>query len=100
MKIIAIEREIPGIEEAAFIPHRDAETQKVWELYQAGIIREFYYRTDRTEAVLILECESLAVARKHLGTLPLVKARLTIFDLIPLKPYPGFTRFFRSKDKK
>ena len=100
MKIIAIEREIPGIEEAAYLPHRETEARKVWELYQAGIIRELYYRTDRTEAVLVLECDDLSTARKHLGTLPFVKAGLIIFDLIPLKPYPGCARLFRSPDEK
>ena len=100
MKIIAIEREIPGVEEDAFTAHRLTETQRVWELYQAGIIRELYFRTDRNEAVLILECENIAEARKHLGTLPMVKAGLIIFDLIPLKPYPGFARLFRSEKTK
>jgi hypothetical protein len=100
MKIIAMEREIPGIEEDAFISHRQAEARKVWELYQAGIIRELYFRTDRREAVFIMECNDIGTARKHLGTLPLVRAGLIIFDLIPLKPYPGFARLFRSTDRE
>ena len=100
MRIIALEREIPGIEEDAFASHRQAEAKKVWELYEAGIIREFYFRTDRREAVFILECDDIGSARKHLGTLPFAKAGLIIFDLIPLKPYPGFARLFRPPDEK
>ena len=100
VKIIALEREIPGIEVDAFDPHRQSETRKVWELYQAGIIRELYFRNDRREAVFILECDDVGTARKHLGTLPFVKAGLIIFDLIPVKPYPGFARLFRSPDKE
>jgi len=100
MKIIALERVIPGIEDNAFVPHREAEARKIWELYQAGIIRELYFRTDRTEAVFILECDNISTARNHLGTLPFVKAGLIIFDLIPLKPYPGFARLFRSNEGK
>ncbi|MFX0168391.1 MAG: superoxide dismutase [Candidatus Hodarchaeota archaeon] len=100
MKIIALEREIPGIEAEAFTPHLQTEVRKIWELYQAGIIRELYFRADRQEAVLILECEDIPTARKHLSKLPFVKAGLIIFDLIPLKAYPGFSRLFHPENTK
>ena len=70
------------------------EAAKVWELYQAGVIRELYFCQDRPSAILILECADADEANEVLGTLPLVKARLIAFDIIPLKPYPGFSRLF------
>jgi muconolactone delta-isomerase len=94
MKILAIEKEMPGFTAGDFKPHAKTEAAKVWELYQAGIFRELYFRQDRPEAVLVLECASVAEANEVLSTLPLVKAGLITFEVIPLGPYPGFARLF------
>ena len=84
MKILAIEKEAPGLTAGDFKPHLKAEAAKVWELYQAGVFRELYFRQDRPEAVLILECADVEDAKQVLNTLPLVKEGLIIFDIIPL----------------
>jgi hypothetical protein len=67
---------------------------RAWELYQAGVIRELYFRTDEPSAVLVLECADVDEARSVLATLPLVNAGLIDFELIPLRAYPGFARLF------
>src|SRR5512136_13399 len=76
MKILAIEKEVPGIADEAFSPHLKAEAARVWELYQAGVFRELYFRTDWSGAVLMLECIGVEEANDVLNTLPLVKAGL------------------------
>lgn len=96
MRILAIEKEVPGVTDEQFQPHLKAEAFRAWELYQAGVIRELYFRADRPDAVLVLECASVEAASEALSTLPLVKAGLIAFDLIPLKPYPGFARLFAT----
>ena len=73
------------------------EALRAWELYQQGIIREMYFRDDRSEAVLILECLNINEAQKILSTLPLVEEGLIQFELIPLRPYPGFSRLFEQE---
>ncbi len=97
MKILAIEKEIEGTTSEDFQPHLKAEAQKVWELQQQNIIREIHFRADRSSAVLIFECDSVDEAEKILNTLPLVQANLIEFEIIPLKPYPGFERLFDKK---
>ncbi|MCC7446863.1 MAG: superoxide dismutase [Anaerolineae bacterium] len=94
MKILAIERELPHAKPPDFQPHLKAEALRVWELYQAGVIRELYFRQDYLAAVLILECVDIDTAREALHTLPLVKAGLIAFDVIALVAYPGFARLF------
>ena len=94
MKILAIEKEIPGVTEEEFGPHLEAEAAKVWELYQADMFRELYFRKDWPSAVLVLECADVEEANEVLNTLPLVKEGLIAFDIIPLIPYPGFSRLF------
>ena len=94
MKILAMEVEVKGIQPEQFQPHLKKEARRIWELYQNGTIREFYFRADRSEAVLILECAAVNQAREILASLPLVKAGLITFDIVPLVPYPGFARLF------
>ena len=94
MKILAIEHETPGLTDDDFAPHLEAEAWRAWDLHQAGVIRELYFRADRAEAVLVLECEDVTAAEAVLATLPLVAAGLIAFELIPLRAYPGFARLF------
>ena len=97
MKIIAIEKDPPNVTDDQFTePLLMAEAQRAWEFHQAGIIRELYFRADRSEAVLILECADVDEARSILGTLPLVRESLIGFELIPLIAYPGFARLFAA----
>jgi len=96
MKILAIEKEVPGIKEAAYKPFLKHEALKVWELYQQGIIRELYFTENDHSAVLILECKNADEAKKNLNKLPLVKEGLIKFDVLPLIPYPGFARLFNN----
>ena len=96
MKILAIETEVPGVPDEAFEPLLRDEAARAWELHQAGVVRELYFRDDRHEAVLVLECESVRAAQEALATLPLVRSGLIRFDLIPLRPYPGFERLFHG----
>jgi len=94
VKILAIEHELSGASEEVFRQLAKAEASRVWELYQQGVIRETYFRADRSEAVLMLECPDVVSARDILGTLPLVSNKLIEFEIIPLKAYPGFARLF------
>jgi len=94
MRILAIGQDAPGASQREFQPHLKAEALRLWELSQAGTIRECYFRADRSDAVLILECDDVNEAQEILGTLPLVREELISFEVIPLTPYPGFARLF------
>jgi hypothetical protein len=94
MKILALEREVPGVSDVACAPHLKAEAMRAWELVQASLVREIYFRTDWPGAVIMLECLDVEEARSILGTLPLVQQGLITFELVPLGPYPGFARLF------
>ena len=94
MKILALEKEIPGKMAEQFAPLLKAEAARVWELYKNGQIRETYFRQDDHSAVLVLECADGEEAVRLLDTLPLVQAGLIDFEIIPLMPYPGFERLF------
>jgi hypothetical protein len=98
MKILALEKEVPGVAEDDFTEEiLELEVRKAWQLYQADVLRELYFSADKHEAVLVLECDNAEEARRQLGELPLVRAGLIDFQIIPLVPYPGFARLFDPK---
>ena len=99
MRILAIEQALPETREDQFHPYLKAEAARVWELYLEGVIRELYFRADRTDAVLILECSSPEEAQGVLSSLPLVEAGLISFEVIPLRAYPGFSRLFEQETR-
>ncbi len=95
MKVLAIERDVAGVNAARFTEGLlREEAQHAWELQQSGVIRELYFRADEEAAVLVLECEGVEQAKSILATLPLVRERLIAFEVIPLRAYPGFGRLF------
>lgn len=97
MKILALERELPNANVELLIRFAEDEARQAWELHQAGLIRELYFRADQSTAVLVLECESLEHAESILAELPYVRESLIAFDLIPLQAYPGFARLFKDR---
>ena len=94
VKILALEHELPEATTDGFRQHARDEARKVWELARAGVVRESYFRADRNEAVLVLECPSVETAREALSVLPFIRNNLITFELIPLKAYSGFERLF------
>jgi muconolactone delta-isomerase len=94
MKILALEKEVPGVQLEQFQPYGIEEAARVWSLYQQGILREIYFNGETHEAVLVLECTDRQEAEALLATLPLVIAGLITFEVLPLIPYSGFARLF------
>ncbi len=99
MKILAKSRTVAADEGAFTKELLHAEAERVWQLQQAGTIREIYF-TDGGEAVLVLEAASAAAARRSLATLPLVRAKLIAFEVDVLRAYSGFARLFAERPKK
>lgn len=97
MKILALEKPVADVTSNQIKPFLKAEAARTWELQQAGIIREIYFRQDERTAVLILECATVDEAKSFLDTLPLVREGLITFEIIPLAAYSGFARLFDKK---
>lgn len=94
MKIIALEIKNPKTSTESFSRYAKEEALRVHELWQDGFIREMYFRDDQDAAVLVIEDEDTESARNKLNRLPFVKHGLISFEVIPVKPYPGFERLF------
>jgi hypothetical protein len=77
MKIVALERKVPGVPDDACHPHLRAESES---------------------AVLVLECAGADEARRALETLPLVERGLDRIRPDPPESLPGFGRLFVGGD--
>lgn len=99
MKILAIEKEVPGIDWSTV--SKDILTQEaldVYKMYLSEKLREHYF-TEARQAVLVLECNSKEEAQTLLDKLPLVVNRLISFDVMELHPFTGYDRIIDSVSK-
>lgn len=94
MKFLVLDKPVPGVTMEQIAPHLKEEARAAWAKYKAGVFRELYYRGDRPGVALILEAESLEVAKKHLADLPLSRAGVGDFEVIPLGPFVPFEALF------
>ena len=76
----------------AFTPELIAgESQRVKELYAAGLIRQIWKRGDMPGAAILWEAASEEAVREAVASLPIFQAgMLEIVVLTPLEPYAGF----------
>src|ERR1035438_6382190 len=97
MKILAHEKEVPGVSDEQFTEEiLGAEARKAWELYQSGVLVNCTSALTKTRQFWCWN-ESADEARRALSELPLVCAGLIDFQVIPLVAYPGFARLFGRK---
>ena len=84
-------RRVESFSAEAFAQLSGPESQRVKELYAAGILRQIWLRGDVGGAVLLWEAASEAEVRAAIESLPIFEAgMLELIVLAPLKPYPGF----------
>lgn len=94
MRILAIEKDLQPLDPQL---HKDLlreEAARVWTLTKEEVIRDIWFTRQNRRAILMLECANEEEARRHLDTLPLVRAGLIDFEIDGLRPYNGFDRLF------
>lgn len=85
-RILAIGQLTGPREGAAFKQVMPGEVRATVDLYLKGKIDQWYVKQDQTGVVFILNVTSVEEARGLLEALPLGKAGLMRFDLVPLGP--------------
>jgi hypothetical protein len=96
MKILALDKTLPGVTMEQILPHLEEEASHAWKMYKSGVYRELYMRGDRPGAAIVLECESIKEAKEFLAELPLVKYNLIEFEVIPLQAFTPFEKLFQQ----
>lgn len=96
MKLLCLDVPQPGATLEKYQPHMSNEARHAWQLYKTGIVRDIYFRNDRPGVAIIAECDSVEAAKSALGELPLAKAGLIGWDVIPLGPFLNWESLFAS----
>jgi hypothetical protein len=99
MKILAIDRPLPGATPEKYQPHLLNEARHAWQSYKKGFIREINFRLDHPGVATILECESVEAAKMLLAEFPLVKAGVIEFEVIPIGPFANWEALFAPENK-
>ena len=94
MKILCLDRPLPGATFEKYQPHMQDEVRHTWQGYKKGLIREIYFRQDRPGVAILMECESVEEAKKALADFPLAKVGLIDFEAIPLGPFLNWEALF------
>lgn len=92
MKVVVIATRKADAKPEEFAPHLETEVGVALGMYRDETVREIYSRADGKGAVIVMECDDEAHARKLLGTLPLAKAGLLNFEIYVTKPYRGIVQ--------
>lgn len=79
-----------------FMSYEKAESEQVWKLYTAGLLKEIYLRTDVIGAVIIMQCDSKVEAENAINSLPMVKAGLFDVSYMTLSEWPEMTRMLHE----
>jgi hypothetical protein len=83
-KILAIGRILPGAQDRQSI--MPSEVRDTVRLYLAGKIDSWYVRKDQPGVVFLMNVSTVEEAHTLLEALPLGKAGIMAFDLIPIGP--------------
>lgn len=94
MKILCLDRPLPGATFDKYQPHLKDEVRHTWQAYKKGIVRDIYFRQDRPGVAILVECASVDDAKKAFADFPLVKAGLIEIDAIPLGPFLNWEALF------
>jgi len=97
VKILAIGHPRNGVRWEHIYPYVGEQARSVWESYEIDQVREFYLRADHQPGVvLVMECDDMTEAEELVAALPMAKANLLDFELIPLRPFMGFRYLFED----
>jgi muconolactone delta-isomerase len=90
--LVLTKRRIDQFAAEAWTPELlESESQRVRELFAAGVVRSIWRRGDIPGAALMLETDSEEEARTAISSLPLAeRGMLEVAALMKLEPYPGF----------
>jgi hypothetical protein len=68
------------------------EAMQARHLYSIGFTSQIWHRADISGACQDVGAADESQVRERLATLPLAKAEMLDFEIIPLKPYAGFAQ--------
>ena len=95
-KVFALARPLDSVTWADMLPLMQLEAAHVWSLYEQGIARDSWIRTDALGAVYVLE-STPAEATRVLAQQPMATHGLVRFDVVPVGPFTPLSLLFGTQ---
>jgi hypothetical protein len=99
MKVFAIANPTKPLTPEDLKPHMDNEVPATLQHYLEGKIEQFWFR-EKLGPIFLMDVASVEEAKSVLGTLPLVKADLMHYDLMPVGPLMPLGRLIQPAATK
>ncbi|MBV9193839.1 MAG: hypothetical protein JO168_06800 [Solirubrobacterales bacterium] len=96
-KIFGVARPLMSVTWADMLPVMQFEAAHVWSLYERGIARDAWIRTDAPGAVYVLESTPVE-AERLLSDQPMVRCGLVGFELMPVGPFTALSLLFGTEE--
>ncbi len=97
-KVLAIGRFTTGSTPDRWRPYLDAEVRQTVELYLAGRIEQWWVKPDQSGVVFLFASRDVAEVQSLLDQLPMGRAHVMQFELIPLGPLSPLRRLLVSPE--
>lgn len=95
-KIFGLARPSPTVTWADMLPVMQQEAATVWSLYERGIARDAWLRTDALGAVYVLE-STPDEAEQLLAAQPMAQHGLVSFEIVPVGPFTPLSMLFGTQ---
>ena len=95
MKVMAIASPKVALNPEMLKPHMPAEVPHTLQLYLDGVVEQFWFR-EQKGPIFLMNVETVEQAQAVLNTLPLVKADLMTYELMPVGPLAPLGRLIQS----
>jgi len=95
-KVFGVARPLDSVTWADMLPVMQIEAAYVWSLYERGIARDAWIRTDALGAVYVLESTPDEAARL-LADQPMATCGLVRFEIVPVGPFTPLSLLFGTQ---
>lgn len=97
MKFIVLVGMKEGVDREQVVALQPDEVRVVWEMNRSGFLRTMNMRGDKRGMVAEVEATDIDEVKRQMATLPLDKAGLMEYQIIPLTPYTGYELLWKDK---
>jgi hypothetical protein len=95
-KVFGLARPVDSVTWADMLPVMQLEAAHLWSLYERGVARDAWIRTDQLGAVYVLESTPDQAARL-LAEQPMVTRGLLRFEIVPVGPFTPLSLLFGTQ---
>jgi len=96
MKVMAIARPTAALNPDTLKPHMATEVAHTLQLYLDGTVDQFWFR-EKKGPIFLMNVETEDQAQAVLNTLPLVKANLMTYEVMPVGPLMPLGRLIQAQ---